>query len=137
MMRSIICLSMAALLLSSSACTEYKESDETEIEASGSAGTLALCLTDKGYVMYGSNTCSGCRSQQKLFGPAFAHIRKVECNPHAPNNEAERCLNRKIRTTPTWIQEQDGAEIRRLEGYQLLEDLASFAECDLQEAAPF
>jgi hypothetical protein len=92
---------------------------------------LARCLTEQGFVMYGSITCSACRAQRKAFGPAFAYIEEIECNPHAANTQVERCLERKIQTTPTWIAEKNGKEIRRLEGYQLLEDLASFAGCAL------
>lgn len=91
---------------------------------------LARCLTQKGWVMYGTSTCSGCRAQRKAFGDAWPHIAYVECDPHEPGSQVDRCLNNNIRTTPTWIQEVDGQEINRLERYQLLEDLARFADCD-------
>ncbi len=91
---------------------------------------LARCLADRGVVMYGTSTCSGCRAQHKTFGAAFAHIISVECNPHAEGSEPERCLRTGIRTTPTWVVEVDGQEVRRLEEYQLLEDLARFSGCD-------
>lgn len=92
---------------------------------------LARCLTDKGFVMYGSITCSACAAQRKAFGKAFSYIREIECNPHAHNSQVQLCLKRNIRKTPTWIAEKDGKEVRRIEGYQLLEDLASFAGCKL------
>ena len=79
--------------------------------------------------MYGSFTCSACRAQQKTFGKAFRHIKKVECNPHAPNTQVDLCLKMKIKKTPTWIQEKNGEETQRIEGYQLLEDLASLSGC--------
>ena len=94
---------------------------------------LALCLSEKGWVMYGSITCSACRAQRKAFGAAFAEIEEVECNPYAPNTQVELCLEREIATTPTWIREANGAELERIEGYQLLEDLAEATGCD---AAP-
>jgi hypothetical protein len=92
---------------------------------------LAQCLTAQGFVMYGSVTCSACRAQRKAFGPAFTHIKEIECNPHVPDTQAERCLAKNIKTTPTWIAEKDGQELKRLEGYQLLEDLASSTGCKL------
>jgi len=91
---------------------------------------LARCMAEQGWVMYGSITCSGCRAQRKAFGEAFAHITEIECNPHIANNQVERCLDRKIGKMPTWILEKDGAEIKRIEGYQLLEDLAALTGCD-------
>jgi hypothetical protein len=90
---------------------------------------LAACLTEMGWVMYGSFTCSACRAQRKAFGEAFHHIKEVECNPHAPNTQVDLCLEKKIKKTPTWIMEKDGNEAKRIEGYQLLEDLASLSGC--------
>ena len=91
---------------------------------------LATCLTKKGWVMYGSFTCSACRAQRKGFGKAFSHVDEVECNPHAPNTEVQRCLKMKIKKTPTWIMEKDGKEVKRIVGYQLIEDLASLTNCN-------
>ena len=92
---------------------------------------LARCLSAKGVVMYGSITCSACRAQRKAFGPAFSHVKEIECNPNAPNTQVERCMKKKIQKTPTWIMEKGGDEMKRIEGYQLLDDLASFAGCPL------
>ena len=90
---------------------------------------LARCIAEQGWVMYGSITCSACRAQRKAFGEAFAHITEIECNPHIADNEVERCLDRKIGKIPTWILEREGVEIRRIENYQLLEDLAALTGC--------
>lgn len=92
---------------------------------------LVRCLNEKGVVMYGSITCSACRAQRKAFGPAFSHIKEIECNPNAPNTRADLCMKKKIGKTPTWIMEKGDKEIKRLEGYQLPDDLASFAGCKL------
>ncbi len=91
---------------------------------------LARCMAEQGWVLYGSITCSACRAQRKAFGEAFAHITEIECNPHIAGNQVERCLDRKIRRTPTWIMEKDGVESGRIESYQLLEDLARLTGCD-------
>ena len=91
---------------------------------------LARCLTEKGWVMYGKVGCSGCITQRKSFGDAWHLINTVECDPHEPGNEAPRCVERKIRRTPTWILEVDGKEIKRIEEYQLLEYLARESGCD-------
>lgn len=94
---------------------------------------LAKCLTQKGWTMYGSFTCSACIAQKKLFGEeAFAHIEEIECNPHAPNTKVEVCIKKKIRITPTWVLEQEGQESIRIAKYQLLEDLAMHSDCGFQ-----
>jgi len=106
-------------------------SSPPEAPTSASLAKIATCLTDKGWVMYGSFTCSACRAQRKAFGEALVHIKEIECNPNAPNTQVDLCLTKGIETTPTWIQEKGGEEIKRLEGYQLLEDLVSVSGCDL------
>ena len=106
-------------------------SSPPEASASDSRAKLAACLTEKGWVLYSSFTCSACRAQGKAFGEALTHINEIECNPHAPNTQVDLCLAKGIEVTPTWIQEKGSEEIRRIEGYQLLEDLASVAGCDL------
>lgn len=94
---------------------------------------FAKCLTQKGWAMYSSFTCSACIAQKKLFGEeGFAHIKEIECNPHAPNTKVELCIEKKIRNTPTWILEQEGKEIMRIAEYQLLEDLAMYSDCKFQ-----
>lgn len=129
---------VAALLFSVATlgCNQESEKKDsqagTDIESSAVA-KLAKCLSDKEVVMYGTSTCSGCRAQRKAFGTAFERIKEVECDPHAPNTKVDLCLERKIRTTPTWIMEPGGKELKRLERYQLLEDLAVFADCEYQE----
>ena len=102
----------------------------TSLAAAWTKESLALCLAEKGWVMYGSITCSACRAERKAFGKSFEHITEVECNPHIPNNQVERCLKRKIKRTPTWIREKDDQEIGRIVGYQLLEDLARLTGCE-------
>jgi hypothetical protein len=94
---------------------------------------LANCLTEKGWVMYGSFTCSACRAERKAFGKAFEVIKEIECNPNAPNNQVELCLEKRIKKIPTWILEKNGEETSRLEGYQFLEDLALSTGCETSE----
>ncbi len=42
--------------------------------------SLALCLTQKGVIMYGTERCPHCQNQKKLFGDAFASIHYVDCD---------------------------------------------------------
>lgn len=127
--RGVACA--ASLLL---ACAVGCDRDGSERDVSGALSpearsALARCLTENGWVMYSSITCSACRTQREAFGNASALIREIECNPHAQNTEVERCLARGIRKTPTWVQERDGSEVGRIEGYHVLEDLAAATGC--------
>lgn len=42
--------------------------------------SLALCLTQKGVIMYGTERCPHCQNQKKLFGDAFGSIHYVDCD---------------------------------------------------------
>lgn len=94
------------------------------------AYTIAACLQEKEVVMYGAYWCPSCAKQKKKFGAAFQLIDEVECDPRGENPETERCVARNIQKTPTWIQEQDGQEIKRLEGAHSLEELSKEFECE-------
>ncbi len=90
---------------------------------------LAKCLTEKGWVMYGTTNCSACIAQKKAFGDGWKYISYIECDPYEKNSNPELCLKRNINKTPTWILEVDGKEVKRLESYQILEDLVVHAGC--------
>jgi hypothetical protein len=60
-------------------------------------------------------------------------IKEIECNPNAPNNQVELCLEKRMKKIPTWILEKNGEETHRLEGYQFLEDLVSSSGCEISE----
>ncbi len=91
---------------------------------------LARCLAEQGFVYFGSATCRACVEQEKAFGAAFDRVPQVECHPRAEGGEPERCLEHRIRVTPTWLLLRDGREAGRLEGAQDPEALAAFAGCD-------
>lgn len=109
-----------------------KKDSGGENGASINAAALAQCLTAKGVKEYGSYACSACKAQEKAFGKeAFKFVDYVECHPRGPNPQTELCLKRSIAKTPTWLLEEGNREIKRLEGFQTFEDLASFAGCPL------
>lgn len=113
---------IALVVLLAVACVP-KEVEDPKITS------FVTCLKDAGVEMYGSITCSVCERQRKLFGASFEHVEEIECHPHTEGNQAERCLDRNIEITPTWILEQDDKEVKRLKGYQTFGDLASFSGC--------
>jgi hypothetical protein len=104
--------------------------------ASGALDGLARCLTERGVVYYGASGCRACRAQERTFGAAFAHIRGIECHPHAPGAEPERCVERGIRVTPTWLLEPGGREAGRLEGARTHPELAELSGCPWRPASP-
>lgn len=98
---------------------------------------FAQCLTERGFIMYGSVTCSFCARQRALFEEKVfeKYAIEIECDPRNPGAEVERCIAKSIERTPTWIQEDaQGAELYRFgPGVQSLEKLSEISGCPLNE----
>lgn len=84
-------------------------------------------LNSKGVIMYRSVKCANCKRQAKIFGKAYTKLNAVECHPEGPKPEPERCLKMGINKTPTFLIEQEGKEIKRLEGLQQLDKIGEWA----------
>ena len=94
---------------------------------------FAQCLTEKGYIEYGSATCASCAKQRAMFGEAYQFIEEVECDPRNPGNEVDRCIAKKIKKTPTWFQEDESQNtLYEFDpGIQSLETLSEVSGCPL------
>lgn len=93
---------------------------------------LAECLNNRGMVYYKSVRCSNCQRQEKLFGQAYTLLNSVECHPDGPGGNPELCLEKGIDKTPTFLIEENGQEIDRLEGLTPIDKLAEFAGCEVE-----
>ncbi len=63
--------------------------------------SLAKCLTEKGWTMYGAYWCPHCKAQKEFFGEeAFKFINYVECT-----EKTDLCNAKKVQGYPTWIVE--------------------------------
>jgi len=93
----------------------------TLVSTPGAYDDFAQCLTDNNAVMYGTETCSACKSQKALFGSSFAHVNYIDCNTLKPE-----CDRVGIRVYPTWR-----VNNAAYEGVQSLDDLAFLAGCEV------
>ena len=59
---------------------------------------LAECLTEKGVIMAGTDTCAACQEQKRQFGDAFDKINYKNCD-----YEGEWCKQNNITGFPTWV----------------------------------
>lgn len=82
---------------------------------------LAKCMTEKGVIMYGADTCSHCIEQKKSFKGSFELINYVECR----KNQAE-CEKAEIMSTPTWL-----INGKKYVGKKSLSELAERSGCTL------
>jgi len=87
--------------------------------------SLPRCLTERGFKMYGSSSCSVCLKQKKMFGEFFASITFIECQDFP-----DTCGQKNVTTYPTWIRfEGNNLEISRLSGLQSIEQLQAASQC--------
>ncbi len=87
---------------------------------SGSYDDLAMCLTQKGAVMYGTDWCTHCQEQKQKFGVSFKYVNFVNCDL---NRIA--CDNANVSGFPTWVFVQEP----RVTGAQELSYLAERTGC--------
>ncbi len=92
---------------------------------------FAQCLTAQEFTMYGAFWCPHCTDQKELFGKSFDAIQYVECDPKGENPQPLLCLEKEIKSYPTWIR-GDGT---RWQGTLQLEELAKYSTCALPESA--
>ncbi len=87
---------------------------------------FAKCLAEKGLKVYGSELCSACRAEMKIFGSSWRFLNMIECNPNIDGNKADECLEVEVKKTPTFIMGD-----KRTDGFKLLDELSEFSGCEL------
>ena len=87
----------------------------------GNYDAFAKCLTEKGAVMYGTESCIHCKNQKALFGNSFQYIEFFDCKENR-----EGCRAKEVYTYPTWI--IDG---KQYNGKKELSFLAEVSGCEL------
>lgn len=91
-------------------------------QAAPALTAFARCLSEKGLVMYGTDSCEWCQKQKADFKSAWQFIKYVNCF-----NDVQQCSALAIESTPTWIF-PDG---KRVVGYQTLGQLSQLSGCEL------
>ena len=84
---------------------------------------FAKCLTEKEAKIYGTDWCSYCQKQKKMFGKSFKYVDYINCD----TNQKE-CNSAGVEGYPTWIINGE-----KYSGVQQLEYLSTLTECSLEE----
>ena len=71
----------------------YAKADDSPGEYDG----FASCLTQSGLKMYGTEWCSHCKDQKKMFGNSFDYIDYIDCD-----SNKDACLSAGVKGYPTW-----------------------------------
>lgn len=89
--------------------------------ADGEYDEFAKCLTENDVKMYGTEWCSHCQNQKKMFGNSFEYVDFVDCD-----KSRSECIAAGIRGYPTWkIEGQD------YPGTRQLSELSTISGCPL------
>lgn len=80
------------------------------------SASIAICITEKGMIMYGTEWCPHCKAQKAMFGNSFSYINYVDCdlNPEA-------CEVAGVKGYPSWY--YDGKLHEGGKTWQQLKDL--------------
>ena len=93
----------------------------------GELDQFALCLKDKGAVLYGAFWCPHCQNQNKMFGRSEKFLPYVECSTADGRGRLSSCTEKKIEGYPTW----EFADSSRMTGEIPLETLSKKTGCPL------
>lgn len=89
----------------------------------GKHDDFAKCLTEKGFVMAGTDWCDYCKKQKSLFGKSFEFVNYKNCDL-----KKKWCYSKGVEKYPTWIF-PDGT---MRTGVQELSVLSQESGCDLK-----
>jgi hypothetical protein len=93
----------------------------------GNLDQFATCLSEKGATFYGAFWCPHCQDQKALFGKSKVLIPYVECSMPDQRTQTQICIDKGIKSYPTWIY-ADGASTT---GERTLVQLAEKTGCIL------
>lgn len=89
---------------------------------------FAQCLADEGYVMAGTEWCSHCAEQKKLFRGSFEDVLAPAGGYKDCDRNMQWCEEAGVEGYPTWITPEGD----KLTGVQKLPTLARISGCELQ-----
>ncbi|TSC85533.1 MAG: vitamin K epoxide reductase [Parcubacteria group bacterium Gr01-1014_8] len=95
----------------------------------GQYDALAQCLKDKGALFYGAFWCPHCQEQKKMFGNSAKLLPYVECSLADQKTQTPICIEKEIKSYPTWI----FADGSKLTGEQQPKVLAEKTGCSMPE----
>lgn len=79
---------------------------------------ITKCIGEKSE-LYTQLGCHACKTQEEIFGESYSNLNVIDCF-----YEQEKCIDKKITATPTWIINNE-----KYIGVQSLESLKSLTGC--------
>ena len=88
----------------------------------GKYDDFARCLTEKGFIMAGTDWCSVCKTQKGYFGKSFEYLNYKNCDV-----DKEWCTSNGITRYPTWILPDQTKSM----GAKTIEELSRISNCSI------
>ena len=123
----IFLIVIGVLILGTISTALLRGTGQNSDTSSGKYDELATCLKDEGAVFYGAFWCPHCQAQKKLFGSSAKLLNYVECSTLDGNAQTQACIDKGVKTYPTW----EFADGSVLTGEIPLEQLAEKTSCAL------
>ncbi|HEY4513502.1 MAG TPA: thioredoxin domain-containing protein [Candidatus Paceibacterota bacterium] len=117
------------LVLGTIATVLLRVNTATEPAGPGKYDEFTKCLEEKGAVFYGAFWCAHCQATKKLFGSSAKLLPYVECSTADAKGQTAACIDKKIKSYPTW----EFADGSRLTGELTLQQLADKTSCVLPQ----
>lgn len=102
----------------------------SSVVAFSNVESLAYCLADHKFTMYGAESCSACNAQIEYFGESFKNVPYVDCS----QNQVI-CSSNKITGYPTWV-DRNGKKYSGVIPLELLAVLSDCSEVKTPERLP-
>lgn len=127
-----IFLAVIGILFLGVIATVLLRSSGSGVASPGKYDSFAMCLKDKGAVFYGAFWCPHCIATKKLFGSSQKLLNYVECSTPDGNSQTQACIDKGVKSYPTW----EFADGSRLTGEIPLAQLGEKTSCALPDANP-
>lgn len=88
---------------------------------------FALCLSEKGAMMYGTFWCPHCKEQKAMFKKSWNYVNYIECSTADGRGQTRACKQADLEGYPTWEFADGSRESRKMP----LEELATRTGCEL------
>jgi len=93
----------------------------------GKLDALATCIKDSGTIFYGAFWCQHCQNQKAEFGSSEKLLPYVECSTPDGNSQTALCVDKGVKSYPTWVYPDGSVET----GEQTPAHLAEKTGCEL------
>ena len=91
---------------------------------------FAQCIKNSGATFYGAFWCPHCAATKRMFGDAVKYLPYVECSTPDGQGQTQVCIDKGIKSYPTWYFADGSTE----SGELTLQELSAKTNCPLPQS---